>query len=152
MKYIKSYENVTKHKAEITHADIRECSEIIQRKAGITQSNGFDHWTTHNWCFNHSQDEEFFCRYYFHVIIKSLANTLLRKYLLANNIKFEISGSINDYKNDSIIISFDITKEQILYYLIEEDYPFLTEEEINSEIDSLLEEERIRKTQNKYNL
>lgn len=151
MKYIKTYENVTKHKAEITHADIRECSEIIQRKAEITHANGFEGWLTDNWCFNHDPNKNFYCKYYFKVIHNSSAERLLKNYLSSNNIEFKPSNDI--FSPDvELAISFDFTKDQILYYLIEEDYPFLTEEEINSEITSLLEEERIRKTQNKYNL
>ena len=160
MKYLKYFESkiedIDNISYEMTHEKIRECAEIIKIKANINRDNGFESWLTHNWCFNHNPNEEFFCKLYFHLIKKSDSVRLLKRYLLSNHITFEanddISFDADDNKMKEIVVSFSITKEQILYYLIENKNSNLSKMEIEMEIDNLLEEERIDKTSNKYDI
>jgi len=149
MKYIKTFEDNNDDDV-ITHEKIRQCSNIIQKKSGIDEYNGFYNWYTHNWCFNHNPNENFFCSYHFHLINESVSIKLLKKYLLDNNIKFEYYTA--DFEKNIKIVRFDLEKEDILYYIIKDETPTLTDKEIESKIDDILEEERLKKTLKRYNL
>lgn len=147
MKYIKTFED---NDDVITHEKIKQCSKIIQKNAGINDSNGFYNWYTNNWCFNHNTNEKFFCSYYFYLINKSASIKFLKKYLRDNNINFEYYN--DDFKNDIKIIRFNLEKVDILYYIIKDEEPTLTDNEIVRKIDIILEDERIKKASKIYNL
>ena len=88
---------INKYREKFTHILVDNIACEIEKNINLVRDeNGYKRWYTDNWCFDGNLKKNFYCKYFFYFTKGSDEIKKLEKYLLDNNIQYNIRYEAKD--------------------------------------------------------